>query len=156
MTDSQAFEKAFYEAFERRYGQKMEEMKMHKFMYFTQRESLMLHDIPAFSEEFFGWKYGPVLKSVRSSYRQCPDDPFYAAGGLLSRNDEKLVEAVLDRYGNCSAWELSELTHREYSWKRSRKGLSPDENGSTKVELNAIKVDAARELSGRKQKVSLL
>jgi uncharacterized phage-associated protein len=67
-------------------------------------------------------------------------------------NDKKLVEAVLDRYGNCSSWVLSELSHGEYSWKRSRKGLSLDENGDKKLELNAMKVDAAKELSRRNQK----
>jgi uncharacterized phage-associated protein len=152
MTDSLVFEKEFFQEFEKRYGQRMDEMKMHKLMYFTQRESLLLHNAPAFSEEFYGWKYGPVLKSVRFSYKQCPDDPFHDVEGSLSLNDKKLIEAVLDRYGNCSSWVLSELSHGEYSWKRSRKGLSLDENGDKKLELNAMKVDAAKELSRRNQK----
>lgn len=42
----------------------MDEMKMHKLMYFVQRESLMFHKDVLFDEHFLGWKYGPVLYSV--------------------------------------------------------------------------------------------
>ena len=43
-------------------------MKMHKLMYFSQRESLMYNNEPLFDGVFYGWKYGPVLKEVRSAY----------------------------------------------------------------------------------------
>ena len=69
----------------------------------------------------------------------------------MSLSDRKLTEAVLCRYGNSSSWVLSELSHAEYSWKRSRKGLSLNENGDKKLELSAMKVDAAKELSRRKR-----
>ena len=51
MTDSLVFAKELYTEYEKKYGHKMDEMKMHKLMYLTQRESLMLHNTPAFSED---------------------------------------------------------------------------------------------------------
>ena len=41
-------------------GKVIDEMKLHKLLYFSQRESLALTSAPMFKEEFEGWKYGPV------------------------------------------------------------------------------------------------
>lgn len=51
------------------YGQQIDEMKLHKLMYFAQRESLIQTGAPLFNATFYGWKYGPVLKEIRSAYK---------------------------------------------------------------------------------------
>ena len=56
----------------------------------------------------------------------------------------------MDRYAKLSSWRLSSLSHNEFSWKCSRKGLDASDNGNVKLEVSAMKVDAARELSQRK------
>ena len=50
-------------------GTDVDQMKMHKLMYFAQRESLMYNKEPLFDSEFEGWKYGPVLVEVRDAYK---------------------------------------------------------------------------------------
>ena len=49
------------------YKQPIDEMKLHKLMYFAQRESFVQINEPLFDATFYGWKYGPVLKEVRSA-----------------------------------------------------------------------------------------
>ena len=60
--------KVLYDMYYEQKGVQMDEMKMHKLMYFSQRESLMYNNEPLFDGTFYGWKYGPVLKEVRSVY----------------------------------------------------------------------------------------
>lgn len=68
MENSKVVAKVLYNMYQDRFWCPMDEMKMHKLMYFAQRESLMYDKEPLFEESFYGWKYGPVLKSVRSQF----------------------------------------------------------------------------------------
>ena len=148
MADARDVGGYLFHRYQKSFGKRMDEMKMHKLMYFSQRESLMLYDRCLFNEDFYGWKYGPVLKSVRSEYRNRV--PYNGVIDELSDLDKKLVDDVFDRYAGMSSWKLSTLSHAELSWRRSRAGLKSGENGNVKMELKAMKVDAAREKAFRR------
>ena len=126
-----------------KHGQNRDEMKLHKMMYFSQRESLMFTGNPLFEDTFEAWKFGPVLRSVRKEYHK--DPTFKSCNMSLSKNEEELVSSVFDRYDSFDAWDLSSLSHEEFSWVEARRGLKLDDNGSNKIRLSAMKVDAARE-----------
>lgn len=140
--------KYLYDTYFERFKCPMDEMKMHKLMYFVQRESLMFRKDVLFDEAFLGWKYGPVLASVRGEYLR--GSLFASVGGTVCEETKQLVNSVLDRYSEVSSWKLSSLSHGEFSWKCARKGLEPSDNGNVKLTVNAMKVDAARELASRK------
>lgn len=140
-----------YNAYLDRFSESMDEMKMHKLMYFSQRESLMLYDRCLFDEAFYGWKFGPVLKSVRTEYHDKNKTPYYGVNVDLKEEEMELLDAVFNRYAGLSSWKLSSLSHAEYSWRRARKGLKSGENGNVEMELKAMKVDAAREKAYRRQ-----
>lgn len=131
-----------------KHGCDMDEMKMHKMMYFSQRESLMSTDNPLFGDLFEAWKFGPVLRSVRSEYKRT--NMFESVREVLTPSEKKLVESVFDRYDVFDAWDLSSLSHEEFSWKQAREGLGPTENGTQKLSLQAMRVDAKREMLRRK------
>ena len=46
--------------------------------------------------------------------------------------------------------KLSSLSHEEFSWKKARKGLEASDDGNVELSLDAMKVDAARELMSRR------
>ncbi len=48
--------KCLYETYLELFKHPMDEMKMHKLMYFVQRESLMFNKKELFDEPFLGWK----------------------------------------------------------------------------------------------------
>lgn len=128
--------------YEREFGEKIDEMKLHKLMYFAQRESLIRTGEPLFRATFRGWKYGPVLKELREPYR----DP-----QLLPRVKEKdaaalavVMDPVFAEYAAKDSMSLSRLTHGEISWKKSRKGISPAENSDKPMRLEDIRLDADR------------
>lgn len=140
--------KALYDMYYAEKGVHMDEMKMHKLMYFSQRESLMYNRERLFDATFYGWKYGPVLTEVRSEFRE--SKPFSDVQGSVSTKTMELLKGVLNRYGSLSSWKLSSLSHEEFSWKKSRVGLAVDEDGSVELSLEAMKVDATKELVARK------
>ncbi len=131
-----------------RHGCDMDEMKMHKMMYFSQRESLMNTNNPLFGDSFEAWKFGPVLRSVRNEYKR--NHMFESVNETLTEEEKRLVESVFERYDSFDAWDLSSLSHEEFSWKQAREGLAPNENGSQKLSLRAMRVDAKREMLRRK------
>lgn len=101
-------------------GEKLDEMKLHKLLYFTQRESFAITGERAFDGDFEGWKYGPVIREVRNDFvngeiivdtQDIPDSIKY------------IVNNVILEYGALASWKLSQLSHREISWLNSRKGL---------------------------------
>lgn len=131
-----------------KHGCAMDQMEMHKLMYFSQRESLMITDSPLFDGEFEAWKYGPVLTEARKEYLS--GHMFASDYGLLTETEKELVSNVFNRYESVSPWDLSSLSHEEYSWKQARAGLGPNDQGKRKLSLSAMRVDAKREFLRRK------
>jgi uncharacterized phage-associated protein len=148
MQNSKCVGKTLYDLYLARYGKSMDEMKMHKMMYFVQRESLMDTDQLLFDEPFYGWKFGPVLMSVRAEYRNAV--PYINVKGSVDEVTRALLEKVLDRYAERSSWSLSRLSHDEVSWKHARVGLKPEENGNVALTEKMMRVDAVREKAQRK------
>lgn len=141
--------KTFYNLFLEHHNMPMDQMRMHKLMYFAQRESLMYNKEPLFDAEFVGWKYGPVLLEVRREYSK--EQPFCNVRNDVCDETRNLVESVYNRYDKMSSWKLSTLSHGELSWKHSREGLEPEDNGTVHLRLADMRVDAARELLNRKR-----
>lgn len=141
--------KLFNDLYRAENGTNMDQMRMHKMMYLVQRESLMYNKEPLFASEFQGWKYGPVLVEVRNEYMT--GNMFRSVSGTLSAAAKELVRAVYERYKKYSSWKLSSLSHGELSWRCSRDGLEPEENGAVALKLADMRVDAARELLRRKE-----
>ncbi len=145
---ARALDNLYYE----KNGKHMDEMRMHKLMYFAQRESLMYNKEPLFDATFYGWKYGPVLKEVRNQFKKDLNlEELTKLKDSVSDNTKKLLESVFDRYGSLSSWKLSALSHEEFSWKMARSGLNYEDNGDVPLLLNAMKVDAQRELVSRRR-----
>lgn len=121
----------------------MDQMKMHKMMYFSQRESLMISGRPLFDGDFEAWKYGPVLTEVRGEYMT--GNMFAGTYDALNGKEIQLVNGVFKRYDEYNSWQLSTLSHLETSWLEARQGLKMGEPGRNKMSLSAMFVDATKE-----------
>lgn len=147
MLNSKCVGKTLYDMYLSHFGECMDEMKMHKLMYFAQRESLMDTDNLLFDESFYGWKFGPVLMSVRDEYKKTV--PYDDANETSDEATKVLLEKVMLRYAGRSSWSLSRLSHDEVSWKHAREGLDPEDNGSAPLMEKLMRVDAVREKAQR-------
>ena len=122
-------------------GEKIDEMKLHKLLYFAQRESLAITNEPLFEGEFEGWKYGPVCKEIRNSITR---DGIIDYDSDISDECKYIINNIILEYGALASWKLSELSHKEISWKNSRVGLNEGENGKRKIKLEDIREDAKK------------
>jgi uncharacterized phage-associated protein len=127
--------------YEETYDQKIDEMKLHKLMYFAQRENLIRTGEPLFDAEFQGWRFGPVLPALREVYKA---NDFAPLEELELGADQAALDAVFDEYAETDSWNLSLLSHGEICWKRSRKGIAPHESSSNPIPLEDIRADADR------------
>lgn len=122
-------------------GEVIDEMKLHKLLYFAQRESLAITNEPLFEGEFEGWMYGPVCKEIRNSI---------TGYGIIDYDSDVadeckyIVNNVILQYGSLASWKLSELSHKEKSWINSRIGLKDGEIGNKKLRLEDIREDAKK------------
>lgn len=131
-----------YHRYEKQFDSKISEMKLHKLLYFTQRECLVMFNEPMFAEEFSAWKYGPVLISVHHSYRKNDFNTNLNAEEL--RRYSPVFDYIFSNYAEINDWSLSMLSHGETSWKNARIGIHQNWNSSNKLKLEDIRSDAER------------
>ena len=122
-------------------GEEIDEMKLQKLLYFSQRECIAVTNEPMFPESFEGWKYGPVCRELRGSITP---DGIIDYDSDISDENKYIVNNVIAEYGALASWKLSELSHREKSWLNARVGLKEWENGRNKISLADIRADAEK------------
>ena len=111
----------------------MDEMKLHKLLYFTQRESFVMLGKPMFSDKFEAWKYGPVMRCLRKANWQCQIQ-------LSSPTDSEYIpvlEDTLRRYAPMDSWTLSNISHGETCWQKAK----DRETGSFPVEIETSDIE---------------
>lgn len=118
---------------------RIDEMKLHKLMYFAQRESLIQNGTPLFNEEFEAWKYGPVLTEIRDHYKVNDFDKSYENKAIVP-----IMDKVFNEYSHIMSWSLSMISHGEESWKIARNGYDEGANCRVKIKTNDIRIDAQR------------
>lgn len=127
--------------YERISGGKIDEMKLHKLLYFAQRESFAITGQPLFAEALEGWKYGPVSVDVRCRYNE---GDIEADTSDVDEGAAYILRNVILEYGSIASWRLSEITHKEQSWINARRGLLPPDNGDVELSLDDIRKDAEK------------
>lgn len=135
--------------YRRMYNEDITEMKLHKLLYFAQRESLINTDVGLFPETFEGWRFGPVIPSIRRAF----SDIKKSSVDYIDDYSRSILDETMRRYGGKDPWSLSRLSHGEYSWKNSRKGISEYQNSNNEISIDDIRVDAKR-VKERRQMLS--
>ncbi len=120
---------------------KIDEMKLHKLLYFAQRESFIQLGEPLFKDCFEAWKYGPVMVPIRQKYRY---DALHQDLSIQEKEHYKDVfDIVFQIYAVKDSWSLSNITHGEYAWQEAR-GRVTTEHPHVQIQTDNIKKDAER------------
>ena len=89
-------------------------LKLNKFVYYSQVESLRKYNHPLFNDIIEAWQYGPVEPVVYhtfSSYgRNCITNSSDLA--ILDGTSKKLIDSVMDKLGMLTAFDLVTLSHK--------------------------------------------
>lgn len=129
-----------YKRYKEEMNTEIDEMKLHKLLYFSQRESIIRTGQPMFCEVFAAWKYGPVIVGVRKLFKNKALNKYPTPEELLPYNDS--LNYVFNNYARKDSWTLSILTHGESSWQKAREGYEEDEHCDVLLNLDDIKKDA--------------
>ncbi len=127
--------------YRQQFGKEIDEMKLHKLLYFTQRESIIQTGEPLFKDCFEAWKYGPVMVPIRQRYRnnalheELPPE--------IIENYKAVFDMVFETYAQKDSWSLSSITHGEYAWQEARRKVTA-ENQHVLIVTDNIKTDAER------------
>ena len=141
MKDMMTVAAYIYGRYQSEFEEKIDEMKLQKLMYFAQRESLIRTGEPLFEGDFYGWRFGPVLKELRTPYKE---ESFSVFDAEAMGDDKATLDEVFKAYAPKDSWSLSRLSHGEICWKRSRKGIAPSESSDNMIPLDDIRLDAQR------------
>lgn len=131
-----------YNEYKQQSGKVIDEMKLHKLLCLSQRENLAIINEPMFPETFEGLECGPVSKKVHELYTK--DGMYYENKRSLSAKASYIAKNVILQYGSLSSQELSELSHKEISWRNARMKLASRENGSVPLSIEDIRKDAEK------------
>jgi uncharacterized phage-associated protein len=125
----------------------MTAMKLEKLCYYSYGYHLAWDGTPLFPEHFEAWANGPVSPVL---YRLHRGRLNLSAGEItgtsaLTESERESVDAVLDGYGDLSAYQLSQLTHQEPPWRnaRGRAGAEPDDRCSERLSTEDIEIHFA-------------
>lgn len=123
------------------FGRKIDEMKLHKLLYFTQRESIIQTGEPLFKDCFEAWKYGPVMVSIRAAYKN--DTLHEELPKNLQEYYKNVFDSIFKLYAPKDSWSLSSITHGEYAWQKAREQVS-ENNLHAIINTDDIRIDAER------------
>ncbi|RKL68125.1 hypothetical protein CR203_06455 [Salipaludibacillus neizhouensis] len=117
------------------------EMKMHKLLYFAQKEHYRNFGQWLFDDDFEGWIHGPVNKKVRNAFKSLHEFDIDS----LDLNEEYTIREVVHEYGKHSAGVLRNKSHDDFAYKRSRTNLSEDDPGQNIMNKEDILFDIQEE-----------
>jgi len=118
-------------------GKSLDQMKLQKLVYYANGWHLVFKNAPLIDEQVEAWPYGPVIPSLRDSFRIYGDQPIASPASYLVPNrgtnlideieevvptigqgnppDLPFVKSLLDRvwqvYGKYTGVQLSNMTH---------------------------------------------
>lgn len=110
----------------------IEEAKLHKLLYFAQRESYIRFCYPVFDADFLAWEFGPVSLDVHNAYQS--GDIIRSESVKLTGDQKTIIDYVFAHYSKKEVWSLVRLTLGQECWKNARRNLPK----SKKRPTNAI------------------
>lgn len=135
-------------------GDPITNKKLQKLLYYIEAWNLVyLKSI--FNEDIEAWVYGPVVPEVYREYKKhgyshitrkypknsSPSHELKLLEKKLNFSDaqKELIEAVLEKYGAMSSFQLERLTHSEKPWLEARGDCGPIDRCFTAINRKTMK-----------------
>lgn len=115
--------------------------KLQKLSYYVYSWYLTIYDDDIAPMEFEAWEHGPVCRRLYNMYRRYGwnNIPYRESFILANKVESDFVKKVLKIYGNYSADELEEMTHKELPWIEARRGLEEGAYSNNVISKDVIK-----------------
>lgn len=108
-------------------GDIISNLKLQKLLYYAQGIHLARHNEPLFEEDIIHWPHGPVVISVYEKYKEYGTNalPIPSEVKNFKKFSDKHIDSLhltYNYYGQYSAWVLSQKTHKEAPWVKTKHG----------------------------------
>ena len=139
-------------------GREMEmtNMKIQKLLYYAQSIYLALYDEPLFSNNLEAWRNGPVCPPVYRYYCEFESQQLPIPEVTEINHLTPEIKAVLDEvwwyFGEYHAYQLSDMSHIEFPWRKARAGLPSSASCRNPIELAELKILGKEKLLEIEQK----
>lgn len=100
-------------------------LKLQKLLYYVQANFLVKANKPCFSEDIVHWRHGGVVVESYQKYRKYFNDDIITIQPLdktiFESEDLFLIDEVIYKYLNVSAWEMVSLHQKEEAWLNTKR-----------------------------------
>ena len=120
---------------------RMTTMKLHKLLYYCQAWHVVWDEELLFDSKIEAWIDGPVIPEIYKLHRRIfilTNLPSSGNPDNLTESEQASVDGVLRVYGDLSARELADRTHREAPWVDARRGLDPNERSNAEISQHSM------------------
>lgn len=129
--------------------EKLEEvtpLALQKLLYFIQGESYALNGKAMFCENCQAWVHGPVYPEVYDMFRDFKYNPiedarfaiFEGTEDELTNDERKVIDLVVNTFGEYGGKILERITHEETPWKLARKGYGDNIPSNEPIPMESI------------------
>lgn len=122
-------------------------LALQKLLYFIQGISYAVDGKPMFEENCQAWVHGPVYPEVYDMFRDFRYNPiedarfaiFEGSDDILTADEHRIIDLVVNTFGNYSGKALEKITHAEEPWQEARKGYGEGVPSNAVITKDSIK-----------------
>lgn len=122
-------------------------LMLQKLLYFIQGVSYALNGRPMFSENCQAWVHGPAYPEVYDMFRDFRYNPiedarfaiFDGAKDKLTEDERRVIDLVVNTFGEYGGKVLERITHTEIPWKTARRGYGDQIPSNEPISKESIK-----------------
>ncbi len=113
--------------------QEITPLALQKILYFIQGIYMVMFKEPLYREDCMAWVHGPVYEEVYDLFKDFKYNPiednrfaiFKERFEELSDQEKKVIDLVINSFGQYSGKVLEKITHNETPWKNARTDYEP-------------------------------
>lgn len=121
-------------------------LALQKLLYYIQGVSYALNNKPMFNESCQAWVHGPVYREVYDIFKDFKYSPiddvrfavFTNRENVLTEEEYKVIDLVVDTFGIYSAKTLELITHNETPWLNARVNYEDDMPSNEPISFESI------------------
>lgn len=128
--------------YEYQFGSRIEEMKLHKLLYFSQRESFIQLGEPMFPQTFRARKYGPVMLDIHEKYLK--EELHESLPSAALEKYRGVFDRIFEAYAPKEALSLVSISKRQYSFEKVAKSYGWMKPCDEEMQTDDIRKDAEK------------
>lgn len=115
----------------------IDEMKLYKLLYFTQRQSFAEFGRQAFIDDLEVRESGIISIEIKRNFSD-------GKSKKVSENNKHIISNVIYEYGRYDNWKLDEIIKNEISIQKAIRTLLVEQIGTAAISLDDIRKDAEK------------